>query len=80
MSTSEELSKAYSGLFGEQVVVKRGGKGKNVIILAKQRSKRDPTEKQMAPWSNPAPVFVTCPQPGIFIPPPCKSQTPPACL
>ena len=48
MSTSEELSKAYSGLFGEQVVVKRGGKGKSVIILAKQRSKRDPTEKQIA--------------------------------
>jgi hypothetical protein len=48
MSTTEELSKAYSGLLGEQVVVKRGGKGKNVMVLAKPRIKREPTEKQLA--------------------------------
>jgi hypothetical protein len=48
MSTAEELAKAYSGLLGEQIVVKKGGKGKNVVVLAKSWVKREPTEKQLA--------------------------------
>ena len=47
MSTIDELAKAYSGLLGEQVVVKRGRKGKNVMMLAKPRSKREPSQKQL---------------------------------
>ena len=48
MSKTDELAKAYSGLLGDQVVVKRGRKGKNVMTLAKPRSKGVPTEKQLA--------------------------------
>ena len=47
MSTTDELSKAYNGLLGEQVQVKKGRKGKNVVIMAKSRVKRKLTEKQI---------------------------------
>ena len=48
MSKTDELAKTYSGLLGDQVVVKRGGKGKNIISLAKPRSQGVPSEKQLA--------------------------------
>jgi hypothetical protein len=48
MSTTEELAKAYSGIFGEQVVVKKGGKGKSVIEMARARTKGVLTDKQLA--------------------------------
>lgn len=48
MSTTEELAKAYSGIFGEQVVVKKGGKGKSVIAMARARVKGVLTDKQIA--------------------------------
>ena len=48
MSKTDELAKAYSGLLGDQVVVKRGGKGKNVVSLARTRSKSAPSDKQLA--------------------------------
>ena len=47
MSTTDDLSKDYSGLLGSQMVVKRGRRGKNVISLAKLRTKRVLTEKQL---------------------------------
>ena len=48
MSKTDELAKAYSGLLGDQVVVMRGGKGRSVVSLAKTRSKRAPSDKQLA--------------------------------
>ena len=48
MSKTDELAKAYSGIFGDQVVVKRGSKGKIILSLARPRVKKAPSAKQVA--------------------------------
>jgi len=51
MTDKEKLEKAYSGLLGQEIVVKKGRKGQNVIALASARPKSEPTEKQLK-WAQ----------------------------
>jgi hypothetical protein len=48
MTKAEKLAKAYSGLLGDEIVVKKGRRGNNVIALAKKRNTGAPTDKQLA--------------------------------
>ncbi|MCX6268064.1 MAG: hypothetical protein NTW16_11995 [Bacteroidetes bacterium] len=48
MTKKERLAKAYGGLLGEEVVVKQGSKGKNVVRMATVKTKRTLSEKQEA--------------------------------
>ena len=45
MSTTDELTKSYSGIFGNQVVLKNR-RGKSVMTMPPRRIKPEPTEKQ----------------------------------
>ncbi|MDP1620912.1 MAG: hypothetical protein Q8M08_01100 [Bacteroidales bacterium] len=45
MSTEQELTKNYSGIFGNQVVL-RNRRGKSVMTIPLNKPKKEPTEKQ----------------------------------
>ncbi|MFZ4522784.1 MAG: hypothetical protein ACOYNC_13830 [Bacteroidales bacterium] len=46
MSTENSLTKTYSGIFGNQVVLKNR-KGKSIMVIPKTRDKVNPTAKQV---------------------------------
>ena len=51
MTQNEKVEKAYSGLLGAEIVVKKGRKGHNVIALATAKVKREPSEKKLE-WAK----------------------------
>ena len=47
MTRNEKLAKAYNGLLGEEVVVKKGGRGTTVLKMATAKPKSVMTEKRI---------------------------------